>query len=458
MKAHTQWSHRPYRPLLSPLRLPFICRLVPGEREICLDWLGEKDLPVFCRRSGEEEAAVFPGRDGSCRICGLEPDTDYELWVDGGERRLARTGSYPGTVVNYVHPRDDVYAFSGHALCSPSMVRAPGGHLLSSMDLFSGNSPQNLSLIFRSDDGGATWRYVCDLFPCFWGRLFVHRGRLFIIAVSTEFGDLLIGESKDGGETWGTPTVLLRGGCKKTEDGAHRNPQPVVEFEGRLWFSLEWGHAPYCGLHGSIPSGADPMDAESWLFSEPVKMDPRWTGEPGIKSTYILEGCMTVCPDGRLRNIYRYQLQGNTPSFGLAVVMDVNTEDPEAPETFCRMMRFPGNHSKFIIKKVPGTEEYISIVSRILGEGCENNRNLLSLVKSRDLETWETVCDLLDFRDEDPRQVGFQYVDFFFEGDDLLWLCRTAVNGAGNFHDANCQTFHRTENIRELISRKEREK
>ncbi|MBQ1223305.1 MAG: exo-alpha-sialidase [Oscillospiraceae bacterium] len=451
MKAAVTWSAKPYRPILKPAKFPYITRLVPGESEIYFDWLGSEDQEIFWRVRGEELWSRELSSGLSHRICGLKSETDYELRVGEGEIRLFRTGVYPGTVVNYVHPEDDVYAFSGHALCSPSMVRTPQGHLLSSMDLFSSRAPQNLSLIFRSDDDGKTWRYVCDLFPCFWGRLFVHRGRLFIIAVSTEFGDLLIGESADGGETWGMPTVLLRGGCKKDEDGAHRNPQPVVEYGGRLWFSLEWGHSPYAGLHGSIDAEADPMDAENWLFSEPTEMDPTWTGEAGITSKGILEGCMTVCPDGKLRNIYRYQLIGNTPSYGLAVVMDVDTENPEAPETFSRMMSFPGNHSKFMIKRAPGTDKYVSIVSRILGEGCENNRNLLSLVSSTDLVSWELVCDLLDYRDADPKYVGFQYVDFFFEGEDLLWLCRTAINGARNFHDANCQTFHRIENYKELI-------
>ena len=451
MKAVTKWSAKPYSPILKPAVFPYICRLVPSEREIYMDWLGEKTQKVCFRLRGEEKWNEIQGTMGSCRIEGLEPGSDYELKVGDGNVRLARTGNYPGTVVNYVHPEDDVYAFSGHALCSPSMVRTPQGHLLSSMDLFSSRAPQNLSLIFRSDDDGKNWRYVCDLFPCFWGRLFVHRGRLFIISVSTEFGDLLIGESTDGGETWGTPTVLLRGGCKKDEDGAHRNPQPVVEYGGRLWFSLEWGHGPYAGLHGSIDAEADPMDPESWTFCPPTKMDPLWTGDPNIASDQILEGCMTVCPDGKLRNIYRYQMGGCTPNYGKAVVMAVDTGDPEAPETFERLMDFPGNHSKFMIKRVPGTDVYVSIVSRILDAEHHNARNLLSLVASRDLVSWRNVADLLDYRDEDMKLVGFQYVDFFFEGEDLLWLCRTAINGARNFHDANCQTFHRIENIKEFI-------
>jgi len=58
--------------------------------------------------------------------------------------------------------------------------------------------------------------------------------------------------------------------------------------------------------------------------------------------------------------------------------------------------------------------------------------------------------DLLDYRDHDANDVGFQYVDFMIEGNDILYLCRTAMNGAHNYHDANYQTFHRIKNFRNL--------
>ena len=71
-------------------------------------------------------------------------------------------------------------------------------------------------------------------------------------------------------------------------------------------------------------------------------------------------------------------------------------------------------------------------------------------MRSADCERWELVCNLLDYRGDDPWQTGFQYVDFVLEGDDILWLCRTALNGAHNFHDANYSTFHRLPNFREI--------
>ena len=71
-------------------------------------------------------------------------------------------------------------------------------------------------------------------------------------------------------------------------------------------------------------------------------------------------------------------------------------------------------------------------------------------MSSTDLVNWTLVCDLIDRRDEDPGKIGFQYVDFIFEGDDLLFLCRTGVNSAWNMHDTNYQTFHRVKNFRNI--------
>ena len=51
--------------------------------------------------------------------------------------------------------------------------------------------------------------------------------------------------------------------------------------------------------------------------------------------------------------------------------------------------------------------------------------------------------DVFDYRHLPARDVGFQYVDFFFEGDEILYLSRTAWNGAHNFHDANYSVFGR---------------
>ena len=68
-------------------------------------------------------------------------------------------------------------------------------------------------------------------------------------------------------------------------------------------------------------------------------------------------------------------------------------------------------------------------------------RCLLSLIASDDCEHWEVVKDIMDKRDDDPKKIGFQYTDFMIEDDKILFLCRTAMNGAENFHNNNYIIF-----------------
>ena len=220
MKGVNTWSFAPYKPFLFDIGDIYICRLYPGEGKIGLDWLPLEGADTYTVVWKQRGACCWEGSAVTAKssyvIEGLEDLRDYELqvlWQDKKSRvRLARTGAVPGdVVVNYLHPEDDVYSFSGRYLCSPSLVRLPDGGLLASMDVFQGNAPQDLSLIFRSDDDGKTWKYVSELFPCFWGKMFLHKGALYMLAVNTEYGDLLIGRSDDGGKTFGMPTVLLRG-------------------------------------------------------------------------------------------------------------------------------------------------------------------------------------------------------------------------------------------------------
>ena len=43
------------------------------------------------------------------------------------------------------------------------------------------------------------------------------------------------------------------------------------------------------------------------------------------------------------------------------------------------------------------------------------------------------------------------YVDFEIEGDDIIYLCRTAINRPRTYHDSNYSTFHRIKNFREIL-------
>ncbi len=457
MKGCSTWSYAPYRPLLGETGDIYICRVVPGEKSIRLEWLevGE-ECAVFCRQRGQEKfTLVGKTCESAWDIVGLDTETDYEFYVSARGKtsrvRLARTGCVVGTVVNYLHPEDEVYSFSGRYLCSPSLVRHPDGFLLASMDVYAGGHPQNLTLIFRSDDDGESWHYVSELMPCFWGKLFVHRGELYMLGCSTEYGDLLIGRSDDGGKTFSAPVALLRGANGKNGScGVHKNPQNMLIHNGRLYGTLEWGAWAnktygHAAMVMSCDVDADLLDPANWHFSEPRPFAPFAPALEGMKSnTMTIEGTLACTPDGELLDIMRFGLRNSV------IAYRVNTEDPDVPLAFHRLIRFEANFSKFMIKFDAVSGKYYSIASRLYGDCPNSARNLLSLMVSPDLEHWSVACDLLDYRHLDPNAVGFQYVDFLFDGEDIIFLCRTALNGANSFHDSNYSTFHRIRNFRDL--------
>lgn len=323
--------------------------------------------------------------------------------------------------------------------------------MLASMDLYKGGDPQFLTLIFRSDDEGKTWHYVSELMPCFWGKLFIHKGELYMLSCSTGYGDLLIGKSTDGGKTFPAPVVLLRGTIGDN-DGVHKNPQNIFRYNGRIYETLEWGRGGneifgYAAMVMSCDENDDLLVPENWSFSEPRTFDPNFseTTEGLPNNTLTMEGTLTADKEGNLLNVMRF-----VNDRGYALAYKVDTENRDAPLEYFKCIKFPAHLSKFMIKYDTVSGKYYTIADRIYDKTKLYARNLLSLMSSDDLNEWTVVCDLIDRRDCDHNKVGFQYVDFEFDSEDIIFLCRTSLNGANDFHDTNYSTFHRIEKFREL--------
>lgn len=462
MKGISAWNYAPYKPWFYEVGDIYICRVAPDVDSIAFEWLpldSVAEYSVYYRKRGEGEFICAGNTcDTEYVIKGLMTGIDYEFFVESqglkSRVRIARAGEIVGTVVNYLHPDDKAYSFSGNALCSPSMVRCPDGSLLASMDVYGSNMPQNLSILFRSLDDGKTWHYVTELYPCYWGTLFVHKNEVYMLSASTEYGDVLIGRSTDNGKTFCTPTVLFRGSCKCNHEGNHKYPMNIVKYGGRLYHPIEWGSwSKKPLLHSaamlSCDENADLLDPQSWNMSEPLPYNHDWPGTSVGDCGFTIEGTPVVLPDGKLYSIMRYCIEcSDYPTFGRAITYRINTDNPDAPPEFHKVIHFPGNHSKFMIRYDEQSKKYYSLVSRILDHESRMNRNLLSLISSPDGENWSLVKDIIDFRNE--KDVAFQYVWFEIEKDDIIFLSRTAFNGARNAHDANYSTFHRIENFRAL--------
>ncbi|MDR0473259.1 MAG: glycoside hydrolase, partial [Treponema sp.] len=347
--------------------------------------------------------------------------------------------------------------FSGSYLCDPFVLQTNTGRLLVSMSVYSNQKNQNLSMIFRSDDAGETWQYLCELLPCYWGKMFCHKNRIYMLSISNEYGHAMLGYSEDEGEHWSQPVILFPGSSNYSrEPGLHTSPGRICRYKGRIWMAMEYGSWSL-GFHDSsfisVPEDADLMKGENWSMSEPLRFNTGWEGARKDGGLNYIEGNVIPGPDGVLYNILRNnnndgRIMGN---LGKAVILKIDTDNPEKKQEFITNIDFNGGTTKFVIDRDEKTGIYYSIVNRVTDPSSAGQRNIASLAISGNLRQWKFVKDFLNASDEAPEEVGFQYIYHIALGDDLLFVSRTACNHAHTYHDSNCVTFHREKNFRQLL-------
>lgn len=442
-----------------------VTRMAPGNQHLCFDIALEgaaHRLEAQVIRLDTGEASIFPLKAGCSaqQIAPLWNDVDYQLIIlmDGKAAslpRLFRLGYVPGVVVNYIHPDDDAYMPSGRSTGAPSLLRLPNGRLLASHCCFWGGAAQNLTLVFASEDGGVSWHYLSRLSPCTWGTLFEHRGCVYMLGVAGEYGSLVLFRSTDEGGHFSAPIELLPPG-NRAKGGPHKAPMPVIEHQGRLWTAIDEGtwDLPTYHANGFVSASvdADLMDPTAWRCTGFLRYDPAWPGAACGRSQGCLEGNAVVAPDGRLVNFLRYEIGNCAPAKGLALMLQADASAPEKLPAFYKIVSFPGNASKFKVGFDQVSGRYWALVSRCVSANI-HQRNLLTLISSPDLEDWRIERDILNFEDngwhEDSRKVAFQYADWQLDGEDMLVLARTSINGAYNYHNANHLTFHRIHHFRD---------
>jgi hypothetical protein len=373
---------------------------------------------------------------------------------DGAHKApAAEPAAVPGVVI------DHSPASSGIYIGSPSLAVLTNGDYVASHDEFGPKSTEHtraVSHIFQSQDRGATWKKISTIDGAFWSSLFTHHGALYLLGPDKHHGNVLIRRSTDGGVTWTSPTNssagLLRG------DGQyHCAPMPVIEHGGRLWRAMEWRNPPIAwGINYragmlSVPVGADLLNASNWRSSNFLPSDRAWNG---ADMGAWLEGNAVVTPAGELVDLLRVQTK--SPDERAAIVHISPDGKTASFDPAAGFIKFPGGAKKFTIRFDPQTRRYWSLASIVLDRYRASDpgrtRNTLALTSSSDLLNWEVRCILLHH--PDVARHGFQYVDWLFDGEDIIAACRTAFDdaqgGAHNCHDANFLTFHRFANFRRL--------
>ena len=360
-------------------------------------------------------------------------------------------------------------------LGSPSIVRLGNGDLLATHDYFGPGCPRNheneehLTSVYRSADDGETWRNVTHIANAYWSNLFILDDAVYLLGTSQQYGSIVIRRSEDGGNTWTHPADgksgwLFPGGAFRDPPNYHCAPVPILIKDNRLYRAFEdfepttenqsrWV-PDFKAAVISIRTDADLLDASNWTMSNKLRFEPTWSPEEREKQHLSgwLEGNVVETPSGEIWNILRFN--SDMEKAAIVRVSEQGSRITFDPKT--GFIDFPGGITKFTIRRDEKSGLYLTLSNGSPNPEKPTRRSVLSLYKSRDLRQWEHLVVLL--RDdsglsyeESIRSTGFQYVDWQFDGEDIIYLVRTAYNGAHNYHDSNRITYHKLRDFRKMI-------
>ena len=376
------------------------------------------------------------------------------LFIGCFSNSKAQGTEVPGIVVNYVPASTQIY------VGSPSICILPNGDYVASHEFFGPESTEweaALVYIFKSSDKGKSWEKISEIHGQFWSNLFLHNNLLYIMGTWNHDGNFILRRSVDGGVTWTDPVDSDNGLLFKGE--YHTAPMPTIIHNGRIWRAIERVisvdttlNNQLCPMVISAPVDADLLNAGSWIASNYLAHDSTFLGG---KFKNRLEGNVVVTPKGKLVNILRVA----TTEKGKELAAVVNISEDGKKVSFDQttgFMEFIGGACKFSIRYDEKSELYWSITNMVTEDYSHMDaakvRNKLVLKSSTDLKNWSVKKVLLYH--PDVKRHAFQYIDWQFDGEDIIYLSRTAFDdafgGAHNYHDANYITFHRISNFRDL--------
>eukprot|EP00873_Tetraselmis_striata_P040331 jgi/Tetstr1/460595/TSEL_000520.t1 len=310
--------------------------------------------------------------------------------------------------------------------------------------------------VHRSQDGGRSWAQVAEMKNQYWSSLFFHRGALYMLGTSKEYGDVHIRRSDDLGTTWTSPTDDYSGKLSEGEKW-HCAPMPVVSHNGRLWRCFE-----------EFPSGSWALSFKAVVWSAAEDSDllarSSWTVSDRLTYPYMnpltgmgwLEGNM--CVDHKNDKVVAL-LRVHGLADGKAAIVNLSHLGD---------ISFPGGAKKFLIRYDTESKRYVAIANVLVVGGrlrlalnpiqvCKQQgmrrRNAVGLLSSTDLLNWRVNKVLIYNRSP---TIGFQYADFAISGDDILAVFRTALktktHEPAHAMAACMMTFHRVTGFRDYLN------
>ncbi len=365
----------------------------------------------------------------------------------------------PGVVVN--HSKKESRVFLG----SPSILVLTNGDYLISHDESGPGTVgfPNITRVFKSSDKGLTWELISSITDTgqTWSNIFEYQGAQYIMGTQGPIMPCQIRKSIDNGKTWSTPTntnngLLMNWRC-------HTSAVPMVEYNNRIWRGMEvknpnldgWPKQ-YNAMIMSAPIGSDLMIASNWTKSNQLEYN----------NTYLngnfggwLEGNAVLDKNGGVKLLMRVEVPGSTDE--VIAIIDVSKDGKTISfDPATGFVKMPGGAKKFTIRYDPSSGKYLTLSNyvdpslRYMNPGYV--RNKLAFCSSFDMRNWEVDAIILE--DDDVKYVGFQYVDWLIEGNDIVFASRTAYDddfgGADSYHNSNYITFHRVTDYKSKIKTK----
>ncbi len=369
-----------------------------------------------------------------------------------GQTTLFNGEQVPGVVIQHSP------ASTGVFLGSPSLVILPGGEYIASFEYFGASGSR--TDVYRSTDEGQSWSMVSAMFNQIWSNLFVHDNDLYSIGTRVAHGDLIIRKSTDGGVSWTYPSDASTGLLKEsTSVGYHTAPVPVVVANGRIWRAYEdiggggsWPNYFRAGVM-SAPLDSDLLDADSWEYTNLLARDPQWLGAVGTFNGW-LEGNAVVDRNGQVVNVLRVDVGAGQPEFTAIARVEDNTTLTFNPDS--DLVPMSGGAKKFTIRYNELTDSYWTLANIVNQDNYDPDvlpgaiRNTIAVMVSTDLTDW-SVKEIVLQDLTDPENIAFQYLDWQFDGTDIVAVSRTSypdgLGGADDYHNSNFITFHRFEDV-----------
>ena len=355
----------------------------------------------------------------------------------------SRFPNVPGIVVAHSPKSSGIY------LGSPSIVILPNGDYLESHDFFGPKTEADSAHVYYSSDKGKTWKFRSKIDDVFWAGMFVVGQDVYMLGVEGSTRNLMITKSTDYGKTWAEKSILRKGRF-------HGSSTPVVFHNGRIYkgydhLGVENKKLPWMTENKSFimsaPVNSDLMDPKNWAYTQEIAKPAEMDGTGWLETNAVLGH------DGKIRGVTRIANKS-----GLIAGCYELKNDRDIDMATVGYINFIGGATKFNIMWDAKTKKYWALTNyppdifRTPKMRAGGMRSVLSLISSTDLKNWE--INSIELVSDNVEKHGFQYVDWQFEGDDIIYLSRTGyfdgTEEADNAHNSNFMTFHRIKNYSKI--------